>query len=108
MASVHRLVFSVSCWRKPRRVSKSWEPNSPLLPHELQKLGLELPRTQAAVLEALRALDLDVHTGDDVSSVVADLRGGRSPWFAAGKHPVRFDLGENIRCDVLAAALPVP
>jgi glycine/D-amino acid oxidase-like deaminating enzyme len=31
----------------------------------------------------------------------ADLRGGRSPWFAAGKHPVRLDLGENIKCDAL-------
>jgi glycine/D-amino acid oxidase-like deaminating enzyme len=31
----------------------------------------------------------------------ADLRGGRSPWFAAGRHPVRLDLGQNIKCDAL-------
>jgi hippurate hydrolase len=43
--------------------------------HHHPELGLELPRTQAAVLDALRGLDLDVRTGDDVSSVVADLRG---------------------------------
>ena len=36
-----------------------------------------LPRTQAAVVDALRELDLDVRTGDAVSSVVADLRGGQ-------------------------------
>jgi glycine/D-amino acid oxidase-like deaminating enzyme len=31
----------------------------------------------------------------------ADLRGGRSPWFAAGPHAVRRDLNEDIRCDAL-------
>ena len=31
----------------------------------------------------------------------ADLRGGRSPWFAAGKHPVHLELAENIKCDAL-------
>jgi glycine/D-amino acid oxidase-like deaminating enzyme len=31
----------------------------------------------------------------------ADLRGGRSPWFAAGKHPVRLQVGENLKCDAL-------
>ncbi|MFZ2157128.1 MAG: FAD-dependent oxidoreductase [Bradyrhizobium sp.] len=31
----------------------------------------------------------------------ADLRGGRSPWFAAGRHPARLDVGENIECDAL-------
>lgn len=31
----------------------------------------------------------------------ADLRGGRSPWFVAGKHPVRLDVGENLKCDAL-------
>jgi amidohydrolase len=46
--------------------------------HHHPELGLVLPKTQAAVLEALRVLDLDVRTGDDVSSVVADLRGGRA------------------------------
>lgn len=31
----------------------------------------------------------------------ADLRGGRSPWFAAGKLPLRLDVGENLKCDAL-------
>jgi glycine/D-amino acid oxidase-like deaminating enzyme len=31
----------------------------------------------------------------------ADLRGGRSPWFAAAGHPARREVGENIRCDAL-------
>ena len=38
-----------------------------------------LPRTQAAIVDALRDLDLDVRTGDAVSSVVADLHGRRAP-----------------------------
>ena len=43
--------------------------------HHHPELGLVLPRTQAAIVEALRELDLDVRTGDTVSSVVADLHG---------------------------------
>ena len=31
----------------------------------------------------------------------ADLRGGRSPWFAASRHPVRLDVDENLKCDAL-------
>ena len=46
--------------------------------HHHPELGLELPRTQAAVLDALRDLNLDVRVGDTVSSVVGDLRGGRA------------------------------
>jgi glycine/D-amino acid oxidase-like deaminating enzyme len=38
---------------------------------------------------------------DSEDTEQADLRGGRSPWFAAGKHPVRLDLGENVKCDAL-------
>ena len=45
--------------------------------HRVPELGLELPRTQAVVLEQLADLELDVRTGNSVSSVVADLRGGR-------------------------------
>ena len=44
--------------------------------HHHPELGLVLPRTQAAIVDALGGLDLDVSTGDTVSSVVADLRGG--------------------------------
>ncbi|MBA2402530.1 MAG: FAD-binding oxidoreductase [Bradyrhizobium sp.] len=31
----------------------------------------------------------------------ADLRGGRSPWFAAAGHPARREIGENLTCDAL-------
>jgi glycine/D-amino acid oxidase-like deaminating enzyme len=31
----------------------------------------------------------------------ADLRGGRSPWFAAAVYPPRLGVGENIKCDAL-------
>ena len=44
--------------------------------HADPEVGLHLPRTQARVLEALRALDLEVSLGEAASSVVAVLRGG--------------------------------
>jgi hippurate hydrolase len=43
--------------------------------HHHPELGLELPVTQATIVDELRDLDLEIRTGDDVSSVVADLRG---------------------------------
>jgi amidohydrolase len=43
--------------------------------HSEPELGLELPKTQAAVLAALAGLDLEVRTGTAVSSVLADLKG---------------------------------
>ena len=47
--------------------------------HHHPELGLSLPQTQTTVLDALRDLELeDVRRGDAVSSVVADLRGGRA------------------------------
>jgi amidohydrolase len=45
--------------------------------HRRPELGLELPETQKAVLEALEGLDLDVHTGGRTSAVVAELRGAK-------------------------------
>lgn len=45
--------------------------------HAEPELGLELPRTQEAVLEALAGLDLEVATGGRTSAVVATLRGAR-------------------------------
>jgi amidohydrolase len=45
--------------------------------HKHPEQGLQLPRTQAAVLHALEGLDLAVTTGEAVSSVVAVLSGGR-------------------------------
>lgn len=45
--------------------------------HRTPELGLDLPRTQALVLEALAPLDLEVTTGTGLTSVVAVLRGAR-------------------------------
>ena len=45
--------------------------------HRHPELGLQLPRTQAAVLRALEGLDLRVRTGDRLTSVVATLEGAR-------------------------------
>lgn len=45
--------------------------------HADPEVGLELPRTQARVLDALAPLGLEVTTGRALSSVVAVLRGGR-------------------------------
>jgi hippurate hydrolase len=45
--------------------------------HRQPEIGLSLPRTQAAILEALDGLPLDVKTGQRTTSVVARLTGGR-------------------------------
>jgi hippurate hydrolase len=45
--------------------------------HRHPEIGLALPRTQAAVLEALDGLGLEVRTGLRTTSVVARLTGGR-------------------------------
>ncbi|HET6953230.1 MAG TPA: M20 family metallopeptidase [Acidimicrobiales bacterium] len=45
--------------------------------HRQPELALDLPRTQARVLEALGGLPLTVTTGSAQSSIVADLDGGR-------------------------------
>jgi metal-dependent amidase/aminoacylase/carboxypeptidase family protein len=44
--------------------------------HREPEIGLDLPKTQAKVLEALAGLGLDITTGESTTSVVADLRGG--------------------------------
>jgi hippurate hydrolase len=43
--------------------------------HRHPEIGLELPKTQQSVLEALDGLDLEISTGESVSSVTAVLRG---------------------------------
>ena len=43
--------------------------------HAHPEIGLDLPRTQAAVLDALDGLDLEISTGTETTSVVAVLRG---------------------------------
>ncbi|GAA3024974.1 M20 metallopeptidase family protein [Actinokineospora globicatena] len=45
--------------------------------HQHPEQGLELPLTQAAVLSALEGLDLRVHTGQKVGSVIGVLEGAR-------------------------------
>src|SRR5499426_907944 len=45
--------------------------------HRQPEIGLSVPRTQAAVLDALAGLGLDVQTGQRTTSVVARLRGAR-------------------------------
>src|SRR2546427_11576081 len=45
--------------------------------HRQPEVGLSVPRTQAAVLEALAGLGLDVGTGQRTTSVVARLTGAR-------------------------------
>lgn len=66
--------------------------------HREPELGLELPRTQKRIIDALGALPLDVRTGSAVTSVVADLQGG-----AAGPGEGRTVL---LRADM--DALPMP
>ncbi|TNM36521.1 amidohydrolase [Nocardioides albidus] len=44
--------------------------------HQVPEVGLDLPRTQERVLEALQGLPLEVSTGTDTTSVTAVLRGG--------------------------------
>jgi glycine/D-amino acid oxidase-like deaminating enzyme len=54
-----------------------------------------LPRTAACCQRsAITILD-----SDDTEQ--ADLRGGRSPWFAAAGQPSRREVGENLKCDAL-------
>jgi len=45
--------------------------------HQHPEIGLELPRTQQTVLEALDGLDLEISTGESLTSVTAVLRGDR-------------------------------
>ncbi len=47
--------------------------------HRRPELGLQLPGTQATVLEALAGLPLEVTTGTTSTSVTAVLRGGGGP-----------------------------
>src|SRR5438132_12358868 len=45
--------------------------------HRQPELGLQLPRTQAAILQALDGLGLRIRKGDRLTSVVATLEGTR-------------------------------
>ncbi len=52
--------------------------------HRRPEIGLELPRTQESVLDALDGLPLEVSTGTTSTSVTAVLRGGAGSSGAAG------------------------
>lgn len=68
--------------------AQQWAPELTELRHRLHRhpeLGLHLPETQCAVLEALAGLPLEVSTGHDTTSVTAVLRGGAS---GEGERPV--------------------
>ena len=54
-----------------------------------------MPRTAACG----QGLVISILESDDTEQ--ADLRGGRSPWFATSSHPPRRDLPENVTCDAL-------
>ncbi|MGW1344799.1 M20 metallopeptidase family protein [Kribbella sp. NPDC002412] len=45
--------------------------------HRIPEVGLDLPKTQAMVLDALAGLPLEISTGTELTSVVGVLRGGR-------------------------------
>ncbi|GAA1570835.1 M20 family metallopeptidase [Kribbella sancticallisti] len=47
--------------------------------HQVPEYDLELPKTQALILEALEGLDLEITLGKELSSVTAVLRGGAGP-----------------------------
>ncbi len=45
--------------------------------HQIPEVGLDLPKTQAMVLDAVAGLPLEISTGKDLTSVVGVLRGGQ-------------------------------
>jgi amidohydrolase len=56
--------------------------------HRYPEIGLDLPRTQRAVLDALEGLPVEISTGTSCTSVTAVLRGtGAGPSGAAGATP---------------------
>lgn len=56
--------------------------------HRHPEIGLDLPRTQAAVLDAIDGLGLEVSTGTTCTSVTAVLRGTAAPSVPAARRPV--------------------
>ena len=54
-----------------------------------------MSRTAACFQEAV----ISILESDDTEQ--ADLRGGRSPWFAKSQQPLRPELNHNLRCDAL-------
>lgn len=75
--------------------------------HRHPEIGLDLPRTQHVVLEALTGLGLDVTTGTSTTSVVADLRAGDGPTILLRADmdalPLTEDSGEPFSSEVEGA-----
>lgn len=72
--------------------------------HRQPEIGLDLPATQALILDALQGLDLEIHLGEGLSSVTAVLRGGGSDR-PAGEQPVVLLRGDM---DALPVAEDLP
>ncbi|MGO1488263.1 MAG: M20 metallopeptidase family protein, partial [Arachnia sp.] len=45
--------------------------------HQIPEVGLDLPKTQARILEALDGLPLEISLGETLSSIIGVLRGGK-------------------------------
>jgi hippurate hydrolase len=67
--------------------------------HEQPEVGLDLPDTQRAILEALDGIDLEITLGRSLGSVVAVLRGGAPP--AGVERPVVLLRGDMDALPVL-------
>jgi glycine/D-amino acid oxidase-like deaminating enzyme len=63
--------------------------------------SLFVEREAQACAEVRASLRFVISVLDTDETEQADLRGGRSPWFAAAGHPARRDVVENIKCDAL-------
>ena len=74
--------------------------------HRNPEQGLQLPATQAAVVDALADLPLRVHTGTSTTSVVAVLDGAR-PGPTAYRTPHEPSWASRSRFGVVAASFPV-
>ena len=72
--------------------------------HREPEIGLDLPKTQAKVLDALAGLPLEISTGRGLSSVTAVLRGGPR----SGSGPVVLLRGDMDALPVTEETLFVP
>ena len=60
--------------------------------HRDPEVGLDLPRTQRMLLDALEGLPLEITTGESLTSITAVLRGGRRPAAEAPAVLLRADM----------------
>src|SRR5882757_9743072 len=69
--------------------------------NQIPSLSLSDGRGRAPVVSCVSTLRSVISALDTDDTEQADLRGGRSPWFAAAGHPARREIAENIKCDAL-------